>query len=121
MLLDDFIECGEHRGDCVVARPDVPLRISARQFLYKVPHRIFPCKQICQLNVWTEASERDTVLDLHGHGRRGVGFDFWGCFYLGSSTLQSTSSGDWQPLRVLVRGRTDVFSDEICIDQMSNP
>ena len=52
MLLDDFIECGEHRGDCVVARPDIPLRISARQFLYKVPHRIFPCKQICQFNVW---------------------------------------------------------------------
>ena len=43
MLLDDFIEGGEHRGDGVVARPDVPLRIPARQLLHQVPHRIFPC------------------------------------------------------------------------------
>ena len=43
MLLDDFIEGGEHRGDGVVARPDVPLRIPTRQLLHQVPHRIFPC------------------------------------------------------------------------------
>ena len=46
MFLDDFIEGGEDRGDGVVARPDVPLRIPARQLLYQVAHRIFPCKQL---------------------------------------------------------------------------
>ena len=43
MLLDDFIEGGEDRGDGVVARPDVPLRIPARQLLDQITHRIFPC------------------------------------------------------------------------------
>ena len=51
MLLDDFIEGGEDRGDGVIAGPNVPLRISAWQFLYQVPHRVFPCKNKCQLNL----------------------------------------------------------------------
>ena len=46
MLLDDFIEGGEHRGDGVVARPDVPLRVPAGQLLNQVAHRIFTCKQM---------------------------------------------------------------------------
>ena len=43
MLLDDFVEGGEHCGDGVVAGAHVSLRVSAGQLLNKVPHRVFPC------------------------------------------------------------------------------
>ena len=43
MLLDDFVEGGEHCSDGVVAGAHVSLRVSAGQLLNQVPHRVFPC------------------------------------------------------------------------------
>jgi hypothetical protein len=43
MFLDDLIEGCQHRGNGVVRRADISLRIAARQLLHQVSHGVLPC------------------------------------------------------------------------------
>ncbi len=43
MFLDDLIEGCQHRGNGVVRRADISLRIAARQFLHQVTHGVLSC------------------------------------------------------------------------------
>jgi hypothetical protein len=43
MFLDDLIEGCQHRGNGVVRRADISLRIAARQLLHQISHGVLPC------------------------------------------------------------------------------